>query len=152
LGKNDEAERLLLVALEHDPLSVFVEREIGLLLFCTGRFEEAIARFERLSAADDAFARIFLGRSLTFAGRVEEALALFEGMPNPAEDYPAWYALALVRGGRRAEAQALAAAHRGNSHRELFIYAALGDPSGATPAWRSRRKPPEPSKAIGATI
>jgi tetratricopeptide (TPR) repeat protein len=126
LGKNAEAERLLDIAREYDPLSRDVELEIAMLEFCTGRFEDAIDALER-SAPLQGFAPIFLARSLTFADRIPEALAVFDQLGSPADDFPAWYALALVRAGRREEAEALAVAHRGSTHRELFIHAALGD-------------------------
>ena len=127
LGKNDEAQRLLDTAREQDPLSLDVQLEIGTLEFCTGRFDAAVATLEAVVAEDPEldFARIFLARSLTFAGRLDEATALFAAMGT--EGFPAWYSHTLVRAGRRAEAEALARLHRGDSHRSLFIAAALGD-------------------------
>jgi hypothetical protein len=88
-------------------------------------FEDAITRLEPLGS--DGFVPIFVGRALTFAGRVTEALAHFESMGNPKQGVPAWYALALVRAGRREEAEELARIHHQSPHRALFIAAALGD-------------------------
>ena len=52
LGRNQEAERLLLGALANDPLSLDLEREIAELYFCVGRYQEAIERLERVRAID----------------------------------------------------------------------------------------------------
>jgi tetratricopeptide (TPR) repeat protein len=127
LRRNDEAWRLLDIAREKDPLSLDVQMEIGQLELCTGRYDDAVATLERVNAAQPSidFLQVFLVRALTFAGRLDDAFAKFEAMGK--EGFPAWYALALVRAGRRAEAEALAALHRDNSHRSLFISAALGD-------------------------
>ena len=55
LGRFEEAERILLRALENDPLSLDVEREIAEVHFSAGTYQEAIKRFERVRAADPAF-------------------------------------------------------------------------------------------------
>jgi TolB-like protein len=121
LGKFDKALQLLQVALQNDPLSLDVLREIGQVQLLAGRYEEAIDTFQRVRAVDDdfPFATGFLGRALTLGGRPAEALPLFKNSP--------WSAHAYVMTGRRKQAEELTVLHRGNPFHEAFIYAALGD-------------------------
>jgi TolB-like protein/predicted Ser/Thr protein kinase len=132
LGKHDEALRLLRAALEYDPLSLDLQREIGIVQQEAGRYEEAIDTLQRIRKVDPDFPFVdeFLGRALTLAGRPADALPVFErsdqlmGRPrrNPG------LALAYVLSGSRAEAEALAAEHEdGNHYARAMIYAALGD-------------------------
>ena len=68
---------------------------------------------------------IRLARALTFAGRPLESLRVLEARrAEPGVQH--WMAHAYVRGGRRAEAERLAAAHD-HPFRVAVIYAALGD-------------------------
>jgi serine/threonine-protein kinase len=112
-------------------LSLDVQREIGYLQFGWGRYDDAIATFERIRAEDPdfPFVETFLGRAMTFAGRVSEGIALLEaseakGRPGASAGY---LAHAYVRAGRRADAMRLAAENAGHPHRETLIYTALGD-------------------------
>ena len=59
-----------------------------------------------------------------WAGRVSEALPLLEGRGPGMQQF---LAQAYVFAGRRADAEALAAANRGYPFREAIIHAALGD-------------------------
>jgi len=129
LGRFDEAERLLETALEHDPLSLDVEREIGEIQFCTGRYDEAIATLDRVQAIDPdlTFVHLFLARALAFAGRFPEAFASFAEVERRERAAPHYLAHALVLAGRRAEAEALAVANHGKPIQATVIYAALGD-------------------------
>lgn len=121
LGKFDKALQFLQVALQNDPLSLDVLREIGQVQLLAGRYEEAIDTFQRVRAVDDdfPFATGFLGRALALGGRPAEALPLFKNTP--------WSAHAYVMTGRRKQAEELTVLHRGNPFAEAFIYAALGD-------------------------
>jgi tetratricopeptide (TPR) repeat protein len=76
LGKLDDALRLLRVALENDPLSLDVQREIGEVQIQSGRYEEAINTLQRVRAVDPdlPFADDHLARALIFSGRPAEAL------------------------------------------------------------------------------
>ena len=80
LGKQDDALRLLRVALQNDPLSLDVQREIGYVQMEAGRYEEAINTLQRVRAIEPDFpyADVFLARALVFAGRPAEALQVFE--------------------------------------------------------------------------
>ena len=134
LGKHDKALRLLRVALENDPLSLDLQRQIGMVQTESGRYDEAIETLERVSEVDPEFPFVqeALARALTLAGRPAEAIPVFErsdqlmGRPrrNPG------LALAYVLSGRHADAEALAAEHQGGPFAAfalVLIYAALGD-------------------------
>jgi tetratricopeptide (TPR) repeat protein len=90
LRKFDKAERLLNTALQRDPLSLDVWREMAQLYFTVGRYDEAIDLLERVRAVDPQlpFADVFLARALACRGRVDEALALYDAMElhGPAGD------------------------------------------------------------------
>jgi serine/threonine-protein kinase len=137
LGKLDEALRILEEALRNDPLSLELQREIGAVQLLKGQFAKAIDTLERLRAAkpDFPFVGVHLGRALTFAGRLPEAIAMMEGLDGrhlgpfkakQASRSP-WLALAYVRAGRRADAEKLAAEHRGADPGLAIVHAALGD-------------------------
>jgi serine/threonine-protein kinase len=137
LGKLDEALRILEEALRNDPLSMELQREIGAVQLLRGQYAEAIDTLQRLRAAhpDFPFVGTQLGRALTFAGRLPEALAVMEGLDGrhlgPFKATQArrgpWLALAYVRAGRRADAEALAAELRRADSGLTIVYAALGD-------------------------
>ena len=127
LGRLAEAEQLLRRALQSDPLSLSLQRELAWVQFITGRYEEAIDGLQRIRAVDPKFSTVGnrLGRALTFAGRPVEALQEFE----PRSTRPGvqhWMARAYVLTGRRAEAERLATTHD-QPFRLAVIFAALGD-------------------------
>src|SRR5262245_17700309 len=132
LGKHHEALRFLRVALENDPLSLDVQREIGAVQLDAGQYEEAINTLERVRAVEPDFpyVDIHLAAALVLAGRPAEALPVFERIDRRSRRprrAPQW-ALAYVALGRRAEAEALAAEHAdGLPSGQVAIYAALGD-------------------------
>jgi tetratricopeptide (TPR) repeat protein len=134
LGKPDDALRFLRVALENDPLSLDVQREIGEVQIQAGRYEEAINTLKRVRAIDPdfPFADAHLARALMFGGRPAEALPLFDKMGSRrvgrSVARPPRLALAYVMLGRRAEAEQVAAEHTDGPPSVLAeIYAALGD-------------------------
>jgi serine/threonine-protein kinase len=131
LGKSQEALRLLAKALENDPLSLDVEREIAEIDCTDGRYQEAIDRLERISAVDPElpFVSQFLARALIFGGRPSEGLAVLEQDVALGRPQPHYRSHALMRLGRRQEVDQLAAAavRAGRPYHETIIYAALGD-------------------------
>jgi len=139
LRKFDKAERLLNTALQRDPLSLDVWREMAQLYFTVGRYDEAIDLLERVRAVDPQlpFADVFLARALACRGRVDEALALYDAMElhGPAgatsvragEGVAQYHAYAFVKAGRRSDVERLAAENTNYPYRETIIYAALGD-------------------------
>jgi tetratricopeptide (TPR) repeat protein/tRNA A-37 threonylcarbamoyl transferase component Bud32 len=127
LGKLAEAEQGLRRALQSDPLSLSLQRELAWLQFITGRYEEAIDSLQHIRAVDPHFSTVDtrLARALTFAGRPSEALRVLESRKaEPGVQH--WMARAYVLAGRRAEAERLTATHV-HPFRLAVIYAALGD-------------------------
>jgi tetratricopeptide (TPR) repeat protein len=130
LERYDEAQQLMRVAMQNDPLSLDVWRETGVVQFIAGRYEDAIATFKRLRAVDPEFpfAPMYLARALIFAGRVDEALSLVEERKKAGKPFlpPHFLAHAYVMAGRREDAQKLAPT-KGSPYSETIYYVALGD-------------------------
>ena len=127
LHKFEDAERLLNGALQTDPLSLDVWREIAEVHFTVGRYDEAIDLLQRVRAVDPELvdANVVLARALTCGGRPEEAVALYESLP--AQGPPHYRAYAYIRAGRRAQAEKLAIENAQYPYRAAIIYTALGD-------------------------
>ena len=122
------------MALQNDPLSLEVQREIGLVQIGAGRYQEAITMLQSVRAVDPNFpyADTFLARALVFAGRPVDALHVYKGM---GLGRPRQMVLAYAALGMRAEAEALAAEHMDAPPSMLAtIYAALGDKDRAVDA------------------
>jgi serine/threonine-protein kinase len=128
-GYTAEALEVLAVAIEADPLSLGVKREVGIALYVAGRYEEAVAILRQVIAADPDLTYVpnVLARSLTLAGRPEEAIALWASRPEHAV-WERWLMPAYVSVGRRSDVERLLANPR-NAHpyRQALNYAALGD-------------------------
>ena len=146
LEKHDESLRLLREALKNVPLSLELQRQIGVVQVDAGRYDEAIDTLQRVRAveSDFPFVDASIARALTLAGRPADALPLFEraGRRRPRRD--PLLALAYVKLGMRAEAQELAAEHRdGRPGAQAVIYAALGDTERAFDAleWMADNEP-----------
>jgi eukaryotic-like serine/threonine-protein kinase len=140
LRKFDQAERLLKIAMQRDPLSLDVWREIAELYFTVGRYDEAIDLLQRARAVDPQLptADVVLARALACRGRLEEALALYDTIASrtPAgappfsrlpQGVPHYQAFAYVKAGRRSDAERLATENAPYPYRATIIYAALGD-------------------------
>lgn len=127
LHKFEEAERLLNAALQRDPLSLDVWREIAEVYFTLGRYDEAIDLLQRVRAVDPQLldAGVVLARALACRGRVEEALAVYDSLPAAAP--PHYRAYVYIKAGRRADAETLASENAQYPYRATIIYAALGD-------------------------
>ena len=126
LGRLAKAEQLLEAALQTDPLSLAVRRELALAQVTTDRYGEAIANVRRVLAVDPDFpyADLLLARALTLSGRLEEAHAIWGTRNGPGWEF--WTAHALVISGRRTEVEEMAARHE-HPFRQAVIHAALGD-------------------------
>ena len=127
LRKYEDDEHLLRVALQNDPLSLDVWREMAELDLTVGRYDEAINLLEQARAVDPLLptADVILARALALRGRVDEALALYDVMQ--AHGPPHYHAYAYVRAGRRSDAERLAAENDQFPYRAAITYAALGD-------------------------
>jgi eukaryotic-like serine/threonine-protein kinase len=130
-GHAAKALDILAGAMEMDPLSLAVKREVAIAQFIGGRHEEAIVNIRQVVAADPDFtyAELLLARALTVAGRPGEAIAVWESRPRPEpNNWERWLMPAYVKVGRRADVDRLLNLPR-NAHpyRQALNYAALGD-------------------------
>jgi serine/threonine-protein kinase len=77
LGRHDEAVAQARVALELEPTSPILSRELGFRLYQARRFEESIAQFQKTLELDPDFSltHVMLTDALWDSGRKEEALA-----------------------------------------------------------------------------
>jgi serine/threonine-protein kinase len=129
LRRFEEAERLLNIARQADPLSLDVWREMATVYFTVGRYDEAIDLLERVRAVDPQLsdAAVVLARALACRGRTEEALALYDTYDRAVAGVPHYRAYAYVKAGRRSDAERLATENSQYPYRATIIYAALGD-------------------------
>jgi tetratricopeptide (TPR) repeat protein len=129
LRKFEEAERLLNIALQADPLSLDVWREMAEVYFTVGRYDEAIDLLQRVRAVDPQLMDVItvLARALACRGRPNEALALYDAVDPTATGVPHYRAYAYVRAGRRSDAERLAIENERYPYRATIIYAALED-------------------------
>jgi tetratricopeptide (TPR) repeat protein len=139
LRKFDKAERLLKVAMQRDPLSLDVWRQMAEVYFTVGRYDEAIDLLQRVRAVDPQLpaAAVVLARALACRGRLDEALALYDAITSQnagappgsrvPEGVPQYQAFAYVKAGRRSDAERLARENEQYPYRATIIYAALGD-------------------------
>jgi serine/threonine protein kinase len=125
LGRLEDALECLRAARAADPLSLDVRRVTALVEVDSGRYTDAIASAQWVLERDPAFpyADTWLGRALALSGRYEDALAVLGR--NAGNWGYSGYVLAVS--GRRAEAEALAAAHPESPSRQMLIYGGLGD-------------------------
>jgi TolB-like protein/tetratricopeptide (TPR) repeat protein len=129
LWEYDKAERLLKVAMQRDPLSLDVWREMAAVYFTVGRYDDAIDLLQRVRAVDSQLtdANVVLARALACRDRPDEALALYDAIDHDAAGVPHYRAYAYVKAGRRPDAERLAAKNDQYPYRATIIYAALGD-------------------------
>jgi TolB-like protein/tetratricopeptide (TPR) repeat protein len=131
-GRFDEGLREARRALALDPLSPYVNTEVGEALILAGRYGGSVDQLQKASAMDRSRTRPYhlLGRALTLHGKPDEALKAFDETIKRGGTSPEWRACAEVRAGRRDEAlsilqQQLSAARP--SRHLARTYACLGD-------------------------
>ena len=125
-GKLTQALDELQLSLKLDPLSLDLRRMIAYVQLSAGQYAAAIENCRYVLKADPTFplVRLVLARALLFTGNSAEAIRILEEMP-PNRAPELGYAYATV--GRRAEAEALAAAAAGVPSTEAVIFAGLKD-------------------------
>jgi len=114
LGRIDEAVQQMRLAEKADPLSGWVQSELGFTLIFAGRYDEAA----RHCPTDTNC----LGRARLGQGRIDEAIQLLAAL-----DDPRYLGYAYGRAGRRDEAEKIAAAVAPNAFSQALVYAGLGD-------------------------
>ena len=102
MARFDEAIEEIKRALELDPLSLVINRNVGQVCFFARQYDDAIEALKRIIEMDPNFpyAHFFLGAAYSQKSMYEEALAEFQKESNIA-----WTAITYVRMGKRGEAQ-----------------------------------------------
>jgi len=121
-------------ALALDPLSPYVNTEVGGALLLAGRYAESVEQLRKASALDPSRNRPnnVLGRALALQGKPAEALTTFHESIKRGAILAGveWMACAEVRAGRREEALVLLQEQLSLPHRTRLVastYACLGD-------------------------
>ena len=110
MGRLDSAIASELRALELEPLSLVINKNVGTIYYYARRYEESYAQYERALALDPDFARthIFLGFAHHTTGKLDEAIdELHKGLALSGDSVVVLSTLgyALAAGGRKAEAR-----------------------------------------------
>jgi serine/threonine-protein kinase len=114
LGRLDEAEEQMRIAVDVDPLSMIIREGAGYVPMLRGDYEQAVAAYLDLIDLDPSFYKAYgsLGRVLSLMGRYEEAITAFERARSLAGPVPSLLGAlggTLALAGRTAEACALLA-------------------------------------------
>jgi eukaryotic-like serine/threonine-protein kinase len=142
MGRSDEAQAEIRAAVELEPLSVLLQRDVAWHYFFQGRYDAAVQQLQQTLKADPhhVASRSLLGRALLEAGRNAEGTAELQRVAPelPGAASRAFLAYADAAGGRRAGAEArlreLENAKDGEYTSPYYIalvYARLGRPSEA---------------------
>jgi TolB-like protein len=124
-GRVQESVAVLERAVDIDPLSPFMWRLLGRMQLLSGAYADALSTFDRMAQLDPAFPIGFLrNEAMVLSGRVDEAIAAMEKQGAGTHGVLG-YAYAV--GGRRSDAEALAARNHDFPQRQVLIYAGLGD-------------------------
>ena len=131
-GRFDEGLREVRLALALDPLSPYVNTEVGAALTLAGRYGEAVDQLRKASSLDQSRTRPYnlLGRALTLQGKPDEALEAFDESIKRGIAYPEWGACAEVRAGRRDKAVGILQQQLSDARPSRHLartYACLGD-------------------------
>ncbi len=113
LGRMDEAEEEIRLAVQLDPLSLMLHENLGYIQMLRRNYDAAVDAYRRLIDLDPVFHKVHasLGRTLTLMGRYEEAIQAFERALSLASRVPSAVA---------ALGQALALAGREEAARECL--------------------------------
>ena len=133
-----------------DPLSPYVNTEVGAALLLAGRYGEAVDQLRKAIALDPSRNRPYnlLGRALTLQGKPAEALEAFDESIKRGIAYPEWVACAEVRAGRRDKALGILQQQLSDARSSRALartYACLGDAGArarASGEMRSRKTNP----------
>ena len=143
-GRFDEGLREVRRALDLDPLSPYVNTEVGAALTLAGRYGESVDQLRKASSLDPSRTRPYnlLGRALTLQGKPDEALEAFDESIKRGGIAPEWLACAEVRAGRRDKALGILQRQLSDARPSRHLartYACLGDEeTRARISWRRR--------------
>jgi serine/threonine-protein kinase len=110
LGRMDEAEEEIRLAVQLDPLSLVLHENLGYIQMLRRNYDVALDAHRRLIDMDPAFHKVHasLGRTLSLMGRYEEAIQAFERSLSLASRVPSAVAAlgqALALAGREEAAR-----------------------------------------------
>lgn len=135
-GKPDQAIAEIHRAQERDPLSLPINSDVGYVLYCARRYDEAISEYKKALEMKSDFPMALHGLAHTYAegGKPKEALALIARFPDDLKNgWGAGYMYAIL--GKRNEAKRVLAKVMYQSSREYIsptsialIHIGLGDP------------------------
>ena len=156
IGRSDEAITEKLRVLEHDPLSISTNSEVGMYFWRAKRTDEAIVQLRKTLELDPNYAATHMRLGIAYsqnkqyeeaALEMQKAIALDKNpmkVTHLGELYAVW--------GKKREAQQTIAQLRGMSKQEYvapnmiaLVYARLGDKSGAL-SWLKKAKPDDDPK------
>jgi serine/threonine-protein kinase len=129
----DQALAALRKAQMIQPLASYISVNIGMVLYCAGRYEEALAQFELTlrMAPDLEIARGYMGRTLLQLGQFERAIQELERGSQTLSGHPADLAVAWAKAGHKEQSRLALAkflqdprSHPANAAR---LYAVLGE-------------------------
>jgi tetratricopeptide (TPR) repeat protein len=130
LERANYAERVLATAKRHDPSSLEIDRELGTVYLASGRYAEAVTKYQFVLARDPAAVYARLNQAMVWAGAPEKAIRRWEDRPGlPGNN--GYIAHALVRVGRRADAEALLPLTLTRGQPRAMVQTALGNLDGA---------------------
>ena len=160
IGRNDEAIAEKKRVLEHDPLSVRANAELGLYYVTAGRNDEAIAQLQKTLELDPNYAAAHarLGMAYENKRQYAQAAAAFQkalSLESPVRAMPVRFVrlgAVYARWGRKQEARAMIRQLHEMSKRQYvppagiaLIYALLGQKQAAL-AWLQKAKPDDDPK------
>ncbi len=110
MSRFEEAQEELARAHVLDPLSLSIGTGAGWISYFLGKYDEAIARYQKVLELDPTFVILpwFLGPALVERGRYDEAVALYQAWLERSKGYPGFRALltyAYAKAGARREAK-----------------------------------------------
>jgi TolB-like protein len=126
MGRMDEAERELRIAVELDPLSTKSLNWLGYFLFFAHRYDEVIRNSQHilLSNPGDYGAQQNYARALIQQGRVNEGISILERLGPGSESFLGY---AYARVGRRTEAEQIISEHPNWPWLQAVVAAGLGN-------------------------
>jgi len=131
-AKPEKAIEEIHLAREHDPLSLPINSDVGYVLYCARRYDEAIAEYKKALELNPEFPMALEGLALTYvrSGMPKDALAVIARVPGDSRGVGYVYGAA----GKRNEAKKVLAKVMRQSTREYvsptsiaLIHAGLGD-------------------------
>jgi tetratricopeptide (TPR) repeat protein len=126
MGRLNEAEQQLRVAIKLDPLNPKVFSPLNIVLMSEQRYDEVIANCRKRLAQDsnDPYSRQLLGRAMIQKGDFADATPILERLGPGSEQFLGY---AYAKQGRRADAQRIIETHPQFPWVQAIVAGGLGD-------------------------